>query len=45
MALYKAKEDGRRTFRFFEPGMGAPARNHRAQELDSRNALAAGEFG
>ncbi|HEX3495598.1 MAG TPA: sensor domain-containing diguanylate cyclase [Methylocella sp.] len=45
MALYKAKEDGRRTFRFFEPGMGAPARNHRAPELDSRNALAADEFG
>jgi diguanylate cyclase (GGDEF)-like protein len=24
MALYRAKEDGRRAFRFFEPGMGAP---------------------
>ncbi len=45
IALYRAKEDGRRTFRFFEPGMGACVRNHRALERDSRNALAAGEFG
>ncbi|MGH6811700.1 MAG: diguanylate cyclase domain-containing protein [Methylocella sp.] len=45
MALYRAKEDGRRAFRFFEPGMGAPARSHRALELDSRHALAAGECG
>jgi diguanylate cyclase (GGDEF)-like protein/PAS domain S-box-containing protein len=45
MALYRAKEDGRRTFRFFEPGMGIRIRNDRAPELDSRSALAAGEFG
>jgi diguanylate cyclase (GGDEF)-like protein len=45
MALYRAKEEGRRTFRFFESGMGVRVRNHRAPELDSRNALAAGEFG
>ena len=45
LALYRAKEEGRRTFRFFESGMGVRFRNHRAPELDSRNALAAGEFG
>jgi diguanylate cyclase (GGDEF)-like protein len=44
MALYQAKEHGRRTFRFFEPGMGARVRNHHARKLDSRNALLAGEF-
>ncbi|MGH6800815.1 MAG: diguanylate cyclase domain-containing protein [Methylocella sp.] len=45
MALYRAKEEGRRTFRFFEPGMGARVRDHREPELDSRNAPAAGESG
>ncbi|MGH6868831.1 MAG: diguanylate cyclase domain-containing protein, partial [Methylocella sp.] len=45
LALYQAKENGRRTFRFFEPGMGARVRNRRAPELDSRDALAAGELG
>ncbi|MGH6848651.1 MAG: diguanylate cyclase domain-containing protein [Methylocella sp.] len=45
MALYRAKEDGRGAFRFFEPGMGVRDSNHRAPELDSRNALAAREFG
>ena len=44
IALYQAKEDGRRTFRFFQPGMGASLRAHRALELDLRNALAAGEL-
>lgn len=44
MALYRAKEDGRRIFRFFEPGMDARLRARRAMELDLRNALAAGEF-
>ena len=44
MALYKAKEDGRRVFRFFEPDMDARLRARRALELDLRNALAAGEF-
>jgi diguanylate cyclase (GGDEF)-like protein/PAS domain S-box-containing protein len=45
MALYRAKEEGRGTFRFFEPGMDAHFQAGRALELDSRNALAAGEFG
>ena len=44
MALYRAKEDGRRTFRFFEPGMDARMRARRLLELDLRNALAASEF-
>ena len=44
MALYRAKEDGRRIFRFFEPGMDSRLRARRALELDLRNALAAGEF-
>jgi diguanylate cyclase (GGDEF)-like protein len=45
MALYRAKEDGRRTFRFFEPGMGIRVRDQRAQERDSRSALEASDFG
>jgi predicted signal transduction protein with EAL and GGDEF domain len=44
VALYQAKEDGRRTFRFFQPGMGVSLRAHRALELDLRNALGAGEL-
>jgi diguanylate cyclase (GGDEF)-like protein/PAS domain S-box-containing protein len=44
MALYQAKEDGRRVVRFFEPGMDARVRARRTLELDLRKALAAGEF-
>lgn len=44
MALYRAKEDGRRIFRFFEPEMDTRLRNRRALELDLRNALVANEF-
>jgi diguanylate cyclase (GGDEF)-like protein/PAS domain S-box-containing protein len=44
MALYQAKEDGRCTFCFFQPGMGAILRAHHTLELDLRKALAAGEF-
>src|SRR5580700_4982510 len=44
MALYKAKKDGRRVFRFFQPGIGARLRARRTLEFDLRNALAAGEF-
>ncbi|MGH6841511.1 MAG: diguanylate cyclase domain-containing protein [Methylocella sp.] len=44
LALYQAKEDGRRTFRFFEPGMDARLRARRTLEQSSRNALTAGEF-
>ncbi|MGH6838834.1 MAG: bifunctional diguanylate cyclase/phosphodiesterase [Methylocella sp.] len=44
IALYQAKEDGRRTFRFFEPGMDALLRARRTLELGLRSALGAGEF-
>jgi diguanylate cyclase (GGDEF)-like protein len=44
MALYRAKADGRGTFRFFEPEMDAQFRARRALESDMRKALANGEF-
>jgi predicted signal transduction protein with EAL and GGDEF domain len=44
IALYQAKEDGRRIVRFFEPGMDARLRARRTLELDLRNGLAVGEF-
>ena len=44
LALYRAKGDGRGTFRFFEPEMDAQMQARRALEHDLRKALAAGEF-
>ncbi|KAA2237764.1 bifunctional diguanylate cyclase/phosphodiesterase [Salinarimonas soli] len=44
LALYKAKADGRGTFRFFESAMDKEVQNRRALELDMREAMAAGEF-
>ena len=44
MALYRAKADGRGTYRFFEPEMDARAQERRALELDMRAALVRGEF-
>jgi diguanylate cyclase (GGDEF)-like protein len=44
LALYKAKADGRGTFRFFEPDMDAQVQARRALENDLRKALPAGEF-
>jgi diguanylate cyclase (GGDEF)-like protein len=44
MALYCAKEDGRGTWRFFEPEMDANIRARRALGNDLRDALARGEF-
>jgi EAL domain-containing protein (putative c-di-GMP-specific phosphodiesterase class I) len=44
MALYRAKADGRGTFRFFEVGMDARAQARRLLELDLRAALTRGEF-
>ncbi len=44
LALYRAKADGRGTFRFFEPEMDALMQERRAMECDLRKALAAGEF-
>jgi diguanylate cyclase (GGDEF)-like protein len=39
LALYRAKEDGRNTFRFFEPAMDAALQRRRRLENDLRNAL------
>ena len=39
LALYRAKEDGRNTFRFFEPAMDAALQKRRKLENDLRNAL------
>ena len=44
MALYRAKADGRGTYRFFEPEMDARAQERRTLELDMRAALVRGEF-
>jgi diguanylate cyclase (GGDEF)-like protein len=44
MALYRAKDDGRGRFHFFESEMDAKAQARRMLELDLRKAVAAGEF-
>jgi diguanylate cyclase (GGDEF)-like protein len=44
MALYRAKADGRGTYRFFESKMDALLQARRALELDLRKALVNGEF-
>jgi diguanylate cyclase (GGDEF)-like protein/PAS domain S-box-containing protein len=44
MALYRAKADGRGTYRFFEGDMDARAQSRRALELDLRAAVACGQF-
>jgi len=44
MALYRAKADGRGTYRFFEPAMDARMKTRRTLELALRVALANGEF-
>ena len=44
MAMYRAKSEGRSTFRFFEPEMDASLQARRVLELDLRKALANGEF-
>src|SRR5919199_774628 len=40
LALYRAKLDGRGTYRFFEPEMDARMQARRQTELDMRQALA-----
>jgi diguanylate cyclase (GGDEF)-like protein len=40
MAMYAAKSAGRRTHRFFEPGMDAQAKARRSLEVDLRQAMA-----
>jgi diguanylate cyclase (GGDEF)-like protein/PAS domain S-box-containing protein len=42
LALYRAKADGKSTFRFFEPDMDAHAQARRQLEIDLRSAVAAG---
>jgi diguanylate cyclase (GGDEF)-like protein len=44
LALYRAKQDGRGVFRFFEPALDAAARRRRQVELDLREALQRGQF-
>ncbi|MGH6710397.1 MAG: EAL domain-containing protein [Bradyrhizobium sp.] len=44
LALYRAKGDGRGTFRFFEPVMDLQMQTRRVMEQDLRKALPSGEF-
>ncbi|WP_321345109.1 EAL domain-containing protein [Breoghania sp.] len=44
MALYRSKNDGRSTFRYFETEMDTRLQARRAMELDLRRALNAREF-
>jgi diguanylate cyclase (GGDEF)-like protein/PAS domain S-box-containing protein len=44
LALYRAKADGRGTYRFFETGMDARAQARRMLEMDLRAALQRDEF-
>ena len=43
-ALYRAKAEGRGTYRFFEPKMGAEVRERRLIEHDLRHAIARNEL-
>jgi diguanylate cyclase (GGDEF)-like protein/PAS domain S-box-containing protein len=44
LAMYGAKADGRRTYRFFEPAMDARAKARLSMERDLRQALVDGAF-
>jgi diguanylate cyclase (GGDEF)-like protein len=44
LALYRAKADGRNTFRFFEPAMDDDVRLQRTLEVDLHNAIVNQEF-
>jgi diguanylate cyclase (GGDEF)-like protein len=44
MALYRAKEEGRGRYRFFEPEMDARMQRRRALELDLRKAMVLKQF-
>jgi diguanylate cyclase (GGDEF)-like protein len=44
LAMYGAKADGRRTYRFFEAEMDARVKARRTLELDMRQAIADGAF-
>ena len=43
-ALYRAKEDGRGAYRFFEAGIGAQLRERQVLEFDLRHAIARNEL-
>lgn len=43
-ALYRAKAEGRNTYRFYESAMGIEARERRLMEHQLRHAMARGEF-
>jgi diguanylate cyclase (GGDEF)-like protein len=44
LAMYRAKSDGRRTYRFFEHDMDARVKARRALEVDLRQAMVDNEF-
>lgn len=44
LALYRAKDQGRNSWRFFDPEMDVQIQARRALEVDLHRALAAGEF-
>ena len=44
LALYRAKAQGRNTWRFFDPGMDLEIQARRSLEVDLHRALVAGEF-
>jgi diguanylate cyclase (GGDEF)-like protein len=44
LAMYSAKADGRRTYRFFEPDMDARVKARRTLEMGLRQAIVDGEF-
>jgi diguanylate cyclase (GGDEF)-like protein len=44
LALYRAKDEGRNSWRFFDPQMDVQIQARRALEVDLHRALAAGEF-
>jgi diguanylate cyclase len=44
VALYRAKQEGRNTYRFFEARMGAEVRDRRQVEHDLRQAISRGEL-
>jgi predicted signal transduction protein with EAL and GGDEF domain len=44
LAMYAAKSEGRRTFRFFTPELDAQLRTRRQLELDLRQAVALNQF-
>jgi diguanylate cyclase (GGDEF)-like protein/PAS domain S-box-containing protein len=44
LALYRAKADGRNSYRIFEQSMDAEVRLRRALQIDLRNAVARNEF-